>query len=63
MSTEMALLQFVNNISKNFDKTFHLKYVLPCQKHLTHTLDYKTPLAKLNKYGIKNVALKWLQNG
>lgn len=63
MSTEMALLQFVNKISKDMDdKSYTIGIFLDLSKAFD-TFNYNIILTKLKKkYGIQGCALKWIKN-
>lgn len=62
MSTEMALLQFVDKITKNLhEKNNSIGIFLDLSKAFD-TVNHNILLTKLENYGIKNTVLTWVQN-
>ena len=61
-STELALLQLVNNISSALeDEKFVIGVFLDLTKAFD-TVNHKILVSKLNRYGLQDVALKWFSN-
>lgn len=62
MSTEMALIQFVDKITKNQHEKKHTIALFLDLSKAFDTINHKILVGKLENYGFKHTALNWVQN-
>ena len=61
-STQMALLDLIDKLSSSLDKSNHAIVIFLDLSKAFDTVDHDILISKLNRYGIRGVALNWFKN-